>query len=169
MEQSTRLVTVGRLGAPYGVKGWLKLQSFTKPLQNILSYQPWQVNLNGQWQGIKMEQARAHGKSLVVKLTVCQDRNVAAKFTNAYIAIPQDQLPSLPQNEFYWSDFVGLTVVNQQNITLGIVDHLQETGSNDVLIVKGSKEHWIPYLPGRYVLQVDLSQKTIVVDWDENF
>lgn len=168
-DQINQRVTVGRLGAPHGVKGWMRLQSFTDPARNILDYQPWQVNVKNNWQAVVIEEVRLHGKSYVIKLKNCDDRNQALLFTNAFIAVTREKLPKLASDEFYWSDFVGLTVINQNQVVLGRVDHLHATGSNDVLIVKGEKEHWIPYLPGRYVLSVDMSSKTILVDWDENF
>jgi 16S rRNA processing protein RimM len=162
------VVVVGRFGAPYGVKGWLKVSSFTEPPSNLLHYHPWLVQMQGEWQPITLEVLEQHGRYIVAKLPNCNDPEQARQYTNLDIAIPRDQLPALPPGEYYWQDLVGLQVINQEGIELGIVDSLLATGANDVLVVKGDRERLIPYLK-HVVLQVDKAAGAIKVDWDAMF
>ncbi len=104
-----------------------------------------------------------------VKIAGCDDRNQAGLYTNAEIGVYREQLPQLGGDEYYWSDLENLTVINQQGIILGQVSHLVETGANDVIVVKGEKEHLIPYILDQFILNIDLKNGRIEVDWDPEF
>lgn len=170
-KDASKWVVVGLLGSPHGVKGWIRINSFTQPPENILDYQPWLIKGKNEQQGKMMEYEKVehHAKGMVVLLKGITDRNVAAQYTQCEIAVERSQLPVLSENEYYWSDLEGLNVINQDNVLLGKVDHLFETGSNDVLVIKGEKQHLIPYLMGNTIINVDLENKTISVDWDPEF
>ena len=157
---------IGHLGDAYGVKGWLHLISYANPPENIFNYQHWTVKQN---QSLQIESYKPHGNHFVIKLLDCNDRDQALQYKHHDIFIDRSELPQLKKNEYYWSDLEGLTVINQENIVLGRVDHLFETGSNDVLVVKGEREYLIPYLMGNTVLIVDIDKKTLSVDWDAEF
>lgn len=162
-------VIIGRLGAAFGVRGWLKVNSFTEPFDNILSYQPWLIRRKGQWQTVGIEDIEIHGKSIVVKLQGCDDREKAKLFTNAEIAIEKTQLPALEKDEYYWTDLIGLRVTNKENIDLGIVESLMATGANDVLVVvKNKQQRLIPYIK-QVILKINLEQRKLLVDWDKDF
>lgn len=164
-------VVVGRFGRVFGIKGWIHVISFTDPIENILSYFPWSV-LNQQetsgWQELVVVQHQQDDKGIRVKLEGYQTPEEAQCLVNKEIAIPRDMLPPLSADQYYWSELEGLLVKNTQDIVLGHVDHLFETGSNDVMAVKGDKMHWIPFLPS-VILQVNLEEKWILVDWDADF
>lgn len=168
-QRSVNYVTIGKLGSTYGIKGWIKLYSYTSPAENIFEYSPWLVNLNNVWAEYKVVEAKPHGAFWVVRFANCETPEEARRFTNCEIAVERKELPSLPPGEYYWVDLIGLTVINLQGETLGVVDHLTETGANDVLVVKGKKEHWIPYLRDSVIKSIDLEQKIITVDWDADF
>lgn len=160
-------VIIGKLGKPYGIKGWLKVLSFTDPKENLFQYIPWALNESGQWKSITVEDGKHHGNGLIVKLAGLNTPEEARLFTGKSIAVPRSTLPALQNNEFYWSDLEGLTVVDDDtDQILGTISYLMETGSNDVMIVKGEKELAIPYLPGSVVKKVDLANKIIRVHWD---
>ncbi|VVC76284.1 Ribosome maturation factor RimM [Aquicella siphonis] len=160
-------IIVGKIGAAYGVHGWLKIYVYTEFDSSILDYQPWHLQQNnGPWTPVNIESARAHGKGLIVKLTGINSPEEARQLTGALIAVTRSQLPRLKENEYYWSDLIGLTVINKNGATLGKVIYLMATGSNDVLVVKGDREHAIPYLPGKVVTRVDLDKQEIHVDWE---
>ena len=163
------IIIIGRLGAAHGVQGWMKLHSFTQPKENIFSYHPWLIQINSRWETVNNITSRQQGSGFIVKLPKLVNRDQAQEYTNTDIAINRAQLPELGENEFYWSDLQGLTAINESGIILGTVDHLIETGANDVLVIKGKKEHLIPYLLGQFVKKVDLLEKTIHVDWDPEF
>ena len=163
---STELVVVGKIGTTYGIQGWLKIISFTNPITNIVDYAPWFLENGEQWDLVKVTDIREHGKGIVAKLQGQNTPEQARLLTGKKIAVERTQLPTLDKNEFYWSDLQGLTVIDQHGTTLGTVSYLISTGSNDVLIIKGEKEHAIPYLPGDVVKSVDLEAHVIHVDWE---
>ncbi|KPJ90802.1 MAG: ribosome maturation factor RimM [Gammaproteobacteria bacterium SG8_11] len=170
-------VVVGKISTPYGIKGWVKLFSYTDPIENILQYQPWFINHKGVWKKVAIEQGRIHGKTLVAHIEAVEDRDSAEQFKGCEIAIQRSQLPAAEPGEYYWIDLIGLRVINQQGIELGVVDHLMETGANDVLVIRdkkqdnkgGDKERLIPFVLNEFIKSVDLDTKTIHVDWDADF
>ncbi|MBI3560135.1 MAG: ribosome maturation factor RimM [Gammaproteobacteria bacterium] len=163
-----RFVAVGRIVGVFGVKGWVKVYSDTDPPNNLLNYSPWYLSHADGWQLFTVAEAKPHGKGLVARLHDCQDRDQASTLVGRDIAVQRQQLANLAPGEYYWIDLVGLSVVNLAGLELGKISHLFATGSNDVLVVKPlcGKEQWIPYVPGRYVVEVNLSQGCITVDWD---
>ncbi len=163
-------IILGRVGAPYGVKGFVHIQSFAEVPDSLFDYDPWYLKTRQGWQPIEVLEARDHGQGFVARLQGCADRDAAAKFTNLEIGVLKSNLPDLPQGDYYWDDLVGLKVLNETGEELGIVSHLFETGANDVLVVKGeNKEYLIPYLPGTYITKVDLDLKELHVRWDPEF
>lgn len=166
---NTHLVVVGKFASAFGVRGWIKVHASTRPAANILDYQPWQIHYQGQWLPITLTDTKISNEQISVKIQGCDDRDQAKLYTNCEIAIERDQLPPPDDGQHYWHDLEGLTVVNHHSITLGIVDHLFETGANDVLVVMdGEKKRLIPYIV-QVVTNVDLETKCITVDWEEDY
>lgn len=163
---TTTYITVGKIGSTYGVRGWLRVQTYTEFNESILEYSPWYLNKGNVWTPVVIEQGKRHGKEIIVKLADVNTPEEARLLTGKLVAIPRSDLPPLKENEYYWSDLVGLTVINKAGTILGKVIYLMETGSNDVMVVKGEKEVAIPYLPDRVVLNVDLQKQEILVDWE---
>lgn len=172
-QQDNERILLGRITGLYGVRGWLKVFSNTEPRDNILSYTPWLIRgkglEGGQWHEITVCQGRLQGKGIIVQLEGYTDRDQARALIGADIAIDRHQLAPLAAGEYYWSDLQELQVVNQQGVTLGRVDHLLETGANDVLVVKGEREHLIPYILDQTIMNIDLEHGIIQVDWDPDF
>jgi 16S rRNA processing protein RimM len=165
----TELVTMGRIGGVYGLRGWLRIFSYTEPLTHILDYNPWRINLGRQWRAMQVDDGRRHGKGLVAHLVGCEDRDTAQRLVGAEIVVHREQLPALEEGDYYWGDLIGLDVETANGIQLGVVDYLLETGANDVLVVKGDRERLIPFLLGQVVLEVDLKGRYLRVDWDPEF
>jgi 16S rRNA processing protein RimM len=170
------LVVVGKLGATYGIRGWLKIFSYTEEAENIFSYKPWSVNVHGEYKTFSVESWKRHGKGWVVKLEGLEVREEAQLFTNAEIAVPSDALPALSNEEFYWRELFGMSVVTSKGYDLGKVIDVLETGSNDVLVVKanlkdafGQKERLIPFLDEQVIKMIDRTAQRIEVDWDPEF
>ncbi len=163
-----RRVVMGRINAPFGVKGWVKIKPFTETLDALLDYPAWQVGKDGQWRNADVEDATVHGDFIVAKLAGCNDRDAAFALRGQEIAVNREEMPDAEEGEYYWEDLIGLTVVNREGVELGKVASLMETGAHDVLVVKGEKEAGkeilIPFV-GVYVLNVDLAQGRIEVDW----
>jgi len=160
-----RRIAVGRVVGLFGVYGWVKLFSHTRPREAILRYRPWHVDVGGVVRTIEVLEGRLHGKGLVARLAGCDSRDVAAALIGADIAIDASQLPATGAREYYWAELEGLRVVNLAGVELGSVSHLIETGANDVMVVRGDRERLIPFAPG-YIQDVDLDTSVIRVDWD---
>jgi 16S rRNA processing protein RimM len=146
----------------------VKVFSHTSPLSNILNYTTWYLKIDQGWQEYRLENGKAHGKGIIAKLNGIDDRDVAAGMIDTDIAIPREQLPDLGENEFYWTDLEGLMVQTTEGVELGRLDHLFETGANDVMVVKGERQRLLPYIDG-VVKEVDLAAGTMLVDWDPEF
>jgi len=166
---NNELLVMGCIAAPFGVRGWLRVNAFTTEADNLLDYSPWYLNIKGRWQAVEPLAGRQHGKGLVVQLKECSDRDAAAALTGTEIGIYRSQLPPADLNEFYWSDLIGLQVITRDEQVLGVVDHLFETGANDVMVVKGEQQYLVPYITERVIESVDLQARIIRVDWDPDF
>ena len=151
------------------MRGWVRVYSHTRPRENILRYSPWYVKRAGEWRPMPLAGGRRHGKGVVARLEGCVDRDQARLLIGADIGLRREQLPELPEGEFYWADLEGLAVEDLKGRPLGRVDHLLETGANDVLVVRGERERLIPFVYGQVVLDVDLRAGRIRVDWDPDF
>lgn len=177
MEQDAapELTLIGKLTAPYGIKGWVKVHSYTDPIENVFSYKPWQIKRDGQWVSKKLEAHKPHGKGLIAKLAGIETPEQVQEWNGAEIYVSIDQLPVLDAGEYYWSQLENLLVMTESGVLLGRVDHLIETGSNDVLVVHATTdsldqtERLIPYLPDQVIKEIDLKAGTIRVDWDPEF
>lgn len=165
-----QLIVVGTIVGLYGVQGWVRVMSHTQPRENLLNYQHWQLGRHGAWRPAELEAGQAHGKGLIIKLQECSDRDQARKLIGTDIAVPRSELPALAAGEYYWADLVGLRVETTDGQFLGQVDHLLETGANDVLVVQGEdRERLIPFVMEQVIKQIDLNTGRIQVDWDPTF
>jgi 16S rRNA processing protein RimM len=163
------LINVGEISGVFGVKGWVKIFSFTERRENVLRYSPWLLLKNGETKPIKVLDGALQGRSVVAKLEGIEDRDQAAALMGWQIFISQEQLPKAAADEYYWSDLIGLEVENLEGVRLGQVESLMETGANDVVIVKGERERAIPFLQGQSIIRIDLDARQMVVDWDPDF
>jgi 16S rRNA processing protein RimM len=165
-----RFVLLGRIVGVHGVRGELKLESFTEPRTQIFRYQPWLLRSAAGEREVRGCRGRAQGKGLVAVLPGIADRDAAAALVGGEIRVARSALPDPAPGEYYWTDLEGLEVSTTDGVPLGRVSHLVETGANDVLVVKGDgRERLIPFLVGRYVTQVDLPGGRMTVDWDPEF
>jgi len=168
MDEKNELVVMGRVVAPYGVFGWLKIVPDTEEFDSLLDYKTWWIGKDSDWRELKVESAKIHNDVLVVKLQSIDDRDAAVACKGKQIAVPRASLPKLKSEEYYWSDLIGLAVKNQQNVDFGKITDVFATGANDVIVATGDKERLIPYI-AQVILEVDLEAKTILVDWDAEF
>lgn len=175
MTQHPQETVIGRITSVFGVKGWLKVFSYTAPKEGMLSYRDWTLLHSGKRISLEIEDSRRQGPGIVVKFKGVDDRDMARNYCGADIVVPTEALPELPEGEFYWYQLEGLSVETVDGECFGSVHHLLETGSNDVLVVMPTpasidqKERLIPYLPDQVVKEIDLAAGKIVVDWDPEF
>ena len=160
-------IVVAKVGAPFGLKGQLKLWSFTDPADNILAYDQFYLKRGSQpWQAIKALTITPHGDGFLIHFPGLNSREKASQYTNCLVGVGRHEFTHLSEDEYYWADLEGLEVVTTNNKVLGKVDHILPTGANDVIVVvQGKQKTLIPFI-GQYVEKVDLEQAQIVVDWD---
>jgi 16S rRNA processing protein RimM len=164
------MVIMGRIAAAQGIKGWVKVQPYTEYLDSLLDYKSWWIGQeHGPWREVEVRECEVHNKTLAAHLPDCPDRNAAEKLKGLLIAVPRSSLPQQPDDEYYWSDLIGLAVVNEAGVQLGTVANLLDTGANQVLIVKGDDgEILIPFIANA-IRQVDVKNKVIRVDWAADY
>lgn len=176
--KTSSLVNVGRITAVFGIKGWVKVHSYTEPQDNLFSYHPWWLKTKHGVIKVEIDEARPHGDAYVAHIKGVDDRDLAATYTAIDIAVERDLLPELDEGEFYWDQLEGLVVNTRfegNTQRLGVITKIMETGANDVLVVQGDaqsidqRERLIPYVPEQFVLSVDLSAGEMLVDWDPAF
>ncbi len=162
-------VVIGRFGRVYGIKGLISVQSFTEPVDNILNYQPWHIKVKHNWCPIHIHQSQIVGDKLKVQVERYMTREEASLLTNLEIAVSRDHLPKIEQeNEFYYHDLIGLDVINNKQEHLGTITEIMPTGANDVIVIQGEKRILIPFIWQQFVLEIDLNQKQMHVDWDNS-
>jgi 16S rRNA processing protein RimM len=161
----SRRVEVGRLGAAHGVRGWLRVQSFTDPPQRLFEWQPWLLADRE----VKVLEARPLGDSAwIALLEGVEERNAASRLTGQSIFVPRERLPPTSGREHYREDLLGFAVKNEQGALLGVVDHFVDTPGNAVMVIKGAREHWVPVTP-QHLREVRVVTRELVVDWPEDF
>ncbi len=168
-DPAAREVLLGRLVGASGIRGEVKLESWTSPRLAIFSYQPWTLRSRAGDSVISGASGREQGKGIVARLPGIDDRDRAEALRGAEIRVPRAALPPAAPGEYYWVDLEGLAVFNRAGVELGHVSHLFETAANDVMVVGGERERLIPFIVGRFVDSVDFDERCIVVDWDPDF
>ena len=165
------MVVVGRIEGPYGVRGWLRVRSYTDPPENLTDYRPWHLdrNADGSWREVRVEQVRAHGEGFRCSIDGVADRDAAAAWRGALVAVKESVLPAPEADEYYWRELIGLSVTTVAGTGLGRVETLMATGANDALVVREEgRERLIPFI-AQVAREVDLERGVIVVDWDPDF
>lgn len=159
---------MGRIVAPYGVRGWVKIQPQTETVDGLLSYPSWWLAQDADWQEYKVAEGRAHGTTLVARLEGCDDRDQAMMLRGLQVAVPRSALPPPENGEYYWCDLIGLQVENTRGEKLGQVEDVFATGANDVLVVRGERERLIPFI-APVVIGVEFENSRVLVDWESDF
>lgn len=158
-------VILGRISGLFGVKGWVKVFSHTEPREAVLNYAEWLVGRGGDWEAVELAEGKRHGKSIIARLEGINDRERAAELMGCDIAVPRESLPKPDAGQYYFRDLEGLKVVNRDGTELGTVAYMIQTGANDVLVTAGEKERLIPFIAEDVILDVDLENGVISVDW----
>ena len=176
MSQSSDYILLGNISGVHGIKGWLKVFSYTSPRLQITEYSQWYIQSKNseEWQPMKVVAGRKQGKNIIAMLDGIDDRNQVEALIGSKIAIQSIQLEKLSNKEYYWKDLIGLSVETTEGEELGKVDWLFDTGSNDVVVIKdksGSavKERMVPFLLDDVIKTIDLENSLMVVDWDPEF
>lgn len=177
-------VVVGLVSGLHGVQGALKIKSFCEPAEGIFKYRPWtltrpELSASGSVAAKSASEMpalvgaplkiRGAGTSLAARFPEIEDRDQAALWLGSLISVPRSCLPKLGSGDFYWRDLIGLSVENLQGVAFGVIEEMMPTGSNDVMVVSGDRQRLVPYIPGQFVMNVDLAAGKMIVDWDPEF
>jgi 16S rRNA processing protein RimM len=163
-EGRVQWVELGRIGSPYGVKGWVHVHSYTDPPQSLLGFACWSVRSGDARSERRLLEGRVQGRGLVVRLSGITDRNGAARLRGAHVEVARSELPAPQARQFYRADLIGLNVRNLEGAALGSVAHFVEAPGHALMVVQGEREHWIPATP-QHLHQVDLAAGWVIVDW----
>ena len=157
---------MGRITGLFGVRGWVKVYSYTEPREAVLNYDRWLLRRKDGWQEAIVAEGQRHGKTVIARLDGYVDRDQAAGLVGADIGVPREAMPETERGQFYWSDLEGLRVLHRDGTELGKLAYLLETGAHDVMVVQGEQERLIPFVLDKVVLGVDLDKGEIEVDWE---
>jgi 16S rRNA processing protein RimM len=159
---------MGRIVAPFGVRGWIKVRPQTESADGLLAYRTWWLAAQDEWRAHRLLEGRVQGTDLVARLEGIEDRDRAAQLRGSQIAVPRSELPPAPEGEYYWSDLIGLSVVNREGVQLGRVAEIFATGANDVLVVRGERERLIPFIDP-VVVEVNIEASVLTLDWAADY
>jgi 16S rRNA processing protein RimM len=164
------MVIMGRVAGAQGILGWVKLKTYTETVDSLTDYPVWWLGDDKHlWSEVSVEAFVVHGKGLNAKFPGCNDRTAAEQYKGLLVAVPRSSLPPRHEDEYYWSELIGLAVVNLAGESFGTVDNLMDTGVNQVLCVRGDGgEVLIPFIASA-IKQVDLSERVIRVDWEADW
>ena len=164
-DDSSALIQLGFVGAPFGVRGWVKLRSHTDPPERLLEHRELQIGRADGWRTYRIESTGRSGGALTAKLAGIEDRDQAAALRGAEIRVPRVDLPQRDDKDFYRADLIGCEVVNLAGVVLGVVQHFVETPVQTLMVVRGETEYWVPAVP-QHLRRVDLKARRVIVDWD---
>lgn len=174
MPELSRRVTLGRVAGVFGVKGWVKVVSNTRPADNLLKYPQWWLGADEGYLATLID-AKAQVNGIIAQLSgrdgqPITDRDIAARLVGKDISIDRAELPPAPPGSYYWADLIGMVVVSGQDEPLGTVTAMMENGVQDVLVLNdGTVERLIPFVQGPIILKVDLETRRIVADWSPDY
>jgi 16S rRNA processing protein RimM len=163
------LVPLGRISGVHGIKGWVKVQSYTEPRENIAHFGRWILEQSGARRRVEIEASKRQEQGVLVKLGGVDDRDAAIELIGATIAVERKALPACAPGEYYWTDLEGLTVRNAAGVVLGTIDHLAATAAHDMLVLEGDEPRLIPFVVGKTVRRIDLEAGVVIVDWDLSY
>ena len=163
------LAIMGFIRGAFGIRGWIKVHADTEHADSLFDYPVWWIGKENDWKPFTFKDGAVQPKQLVAQLQEIDDRDVAEAMRGLKIAVPKSELPPAEEGEYYWSDLIGMDVINKGGVCLGKVVDLMETGANDVLVVVAeSGQILIPFVEA-YVGDVDTQNRKIMVDWELDY
>jgi len=160
------LIELGVVGAPFGVRGWIKIRSFTDPPERLLQHRVLQLGRGDAWSTHTIESSGRSAGQLTAKLSGIADRDQAQALRGAQVCVPRSELPQRDDKDFYRADLIGCEVTNLAGVRLGVVRHFVETPAQVLMVIRGDLEYWVPAVP-QHLRRVDLSARRVTVDWDD--
>lgn len=159
---------LGKIVGAYGVRGWVKIKSYTDPPENLLGYEQLLIGRTGhppdRWTSVKLEDGRMTAKGVLGKVKGIDTPEEARARIGVELGVWRSQMPPPPPGQYYWADLEGLTAQSPSGERLGTVDHFRSTPAGTMIVIRGERELWVPFVKER-VVQVDLASGRIVLDW----
>jgi 16S rRNA processing protein RimM len=166
------MVVMARIAAPFGIKGWVKLQTYTEFADSLDEFTSWYMQTGKGWQEIEVEAFSVNAKGVIAKIKGCDTRNDAELLSKRDIAVPRAWLGESADGQYLWIDLIGADVVNTLGEPLGKVATLMETGANDVLVVQSAEadggQRLIPFVD-EVIVKVDREAKLLTVNWGKDY
>lgn len=164
-----KLVTLGRVSGAYGIKGWVKIRSYTGRPDDIGRFSDWILEKRDLKRRVAVESSKLHGQDVVAKLEGIDDRDTARALAGAAVMVERAALPPCAPGEYYWTDLEGLSVRTVAGEDLGTIDHLLATPAHDMLVLAGTAARMIPFVAGRIIKRIDLDAGIVTVEWERSF
>lgn len=165
-------VRLGRVAGVFGIQGWVRIASETRPAENIFRYRRWWLGeVESGFEVRVVARSKPESNALLAQLTgrdgaPITDRDVAQALIGQPISVEREALPRLPEGEYYWVDLVGLSVINVEGVPLGAIREMTSNGAQDVMVVAdGDSERLIPFVHGPIVQEVDMEARRVICDW----
>ena len=183
MKKRSGYIPIGKIGRPFGLKGWLKFWSWSDPPGNFLNYSKFWLSGSSDGEPIAVRQFEANklGNGFIVRIDDCQDCDLARSYVGLEVVIKAGELKQLSQDQYYWHQLEGLKVwtgnsdAGNGHLLLGTVDCLFDNGAQDVMVIKpcadsiDGRKRMIPWVLDRVVLEVDSERAEILVDWQPSY
>jgi 16S rRNA processing protein RimM len=157
-------IPMGHIIGAFGIKGWLKVKVSTTDPMALDKYKQLYIKNNNEYVTLTIEKSSLHNGLFQVKFHGIDDRTIAELYKNNVVYVLRSELPKTDTNEYYWADLINMQVINQDNVILGKVISLLETGPTSVLVIKGDEDYMIPFV-SLYIETVDFEQNSIKVYW----
>ena len=169
MSEAQQWLEIGRIGRPYGVRGWVHVESWMDPPEHLLEQQEWRVSTaTAPATVLAVRGLRRHGSGFVAQLPGCDTPEQASRWSGATISIERARLPEPGEREIYRADLVGYAVRNMDGVDLGTVDHFVDAPAHPIMVVVGERERWLPLTPV-HLQRVDREARVAWVDWPADF
>jgi 16S rRNA processing protein RimM len=164
-----KFIVMGRVLAPFGIKGWVKVENYSDSLESLLPGRDWWLGRDGEWEKVQVAGTERHGSRMVARFEGCDSPESAVAYRGREIALTRDSLPPVAQDEFYQADLIGLEVRNMQDEPLGRLTELFSNGAHEIMRVAGAEgERLLPYIP-QVVQEIDIGAGRIRVDWGKDW
>ena len=137
---SDNTIVIGKIISTHGIDGWLAIESYAYPRENIKTYNTYLI-LNNKYLPITINYLKIMPKKIIIKLEGYDHISDSEKILREKIYIKKSDLKSLKDGEYYWHDLEGLDMYTTKESYLGKVDFIFNNGSNDVMAIKYDNDY----------------------------